>query len=577
MSNDDEVTAVNRITPVSASRDFAELEVDEGISRPSGTDDPNINSYIGPPGPDPNNPTYIGRFHIQSLIGKGGMGSVYRAKDLLLDRFVAVKKTNARGNLDDANLLSLRFRREIALSGKLDHPNIVRIFDVASHGDEPYMVMQLLKGRDLAGVLEIIGKFQQKDARVVFHIMAGVCLGAARIHAEGILHRDFKPSNVFVDYVGLQREGRIVDFGVARFLRETENTDPQGKGLTSPGGLCGTLGYMAPEQILGKPLSIQADQFALCVILYECFVGFGVRPYDTKPDEPSEFPRMVAMSESYKRGVKPWLDKLPGWLKAQHPEFCAMLARGLDPDPKRRFADTKELADLLSGFAQIPHQDATLTGVSLGNVMPTHDGPVVRALPASGSVALQETPIRPSASSPETFAPQTSDRIEGLKTMPGRLDRRLVGAGLLLGVVMASVVGLVLSRPPQHVAAGLPRTAEPSRLVDLPVDAGALIEEPDVGVLPSEDSGVPEDAGPSTVEDASRSVSSRNARRLSPRQQAERAAERRDNAAIDASRRLMNQMCCDQRVDHILTRNGSRIACRPAPRDWMANHCGGRR
>jgi eukaryotic-like serine/threonine-protein kinase len=215
--------------------------------------------------------TRLGPYEISELIGRGGMGEVYRAKDGRLGRQVAIKVL-PKSFAADADRLK-RFEREARSAGQLNHPNVVAIYDVGTTNDTPYIVSELLDGVDLRTRLATGGALAPKKA-----IAAGIQIakGLAAAHAKGIAHRDLKPENLMVltgDHV------KIVDFGLAK-LTHADDATPDSDGtaalstqLTGTGQVMGTASYMAPEQIRQQPTDQRADIFALGAILYEMLTG----------------------------------------------------------------------------------------------------------------------------------------------------------------------------------------------------------------------------------------------------------------------------------------------------------------
>jgi len=211
-----------------------------------------------------------GRWRLVEHIGKGAMGVVFRGVDLQKKRGIAVKFLAAK-HCDKPNVLA-RFEREARLMTTLRHPNIVRLYGVGRHGVQPYIIMPFLRGLTLAQVLECRkGKLSCEEALAVVGQMAA---GLSFIHHHGLVHRDIKPQNVFVN-----RNGRvtILDLGVAR-----DKSEP---GLTKPGTLVGTPYYMAPEQISGKTeVDKRSDVYALAAMTFELLVGrppfIGTDPFE---------------------------------------------------------------------------------------------------------------------------------------------------------------------------------------------------------------------------------------------------------------------------------------------------------
>jgi len=215
--------------------------------------------------------TRLGPYEILAVIGRGGMGEVYRAHDTRLDRDVAIKVLTSRTH-DDADRLR-RFAQEARASAALDHPNIIAVHDFGTYRKQPYLVSEFLDGKPLAGHIE--GRPLQIDDLIEFAVQMADGLDAA--HSRGIVHRDLKPANVFVT---TRRQIKILDFGLARL-----NVEPpmQTQGLTmarpdplsatNAGTVLGTVPYMSPEQARGEPVDARSDVFSLGLVFYEMAAG----------------------------------------------------------------------------------------------------------------------------------------------------------------------------------------------------------------------------------------------------------------------------------------------------------------
>ncbi|HET7747508.1 MAG TPA: protein kinase [Vicinamibacteria bacterium] len=204
-------------------------------------------------------PSRIGRYEIQALLGQGGMGAVYKAHDPELDRTVAVKTVHALLlSGEEREEFLERFRREARAAGRLSHPNIVSVYDFGTDGETAFFVMEFVSGVSLETILKenpLLPVGQAQD------IVEQVAAGLAEAHRHGIVHRDVKPANVFVDERGRVKVG---DFGIARM---------EGSELTQKGVGLGTPGYSAPELLRGGPATVHSDVFALGVLAYRVFTG----------------------------------------------------------------------------------------------------------------------------------------------------------------------------------------------------------------------------------------------------------------------------------------------------------------
>ncbi|MET9760783.1 serine/threonine-protein kinase [Streptomyces sp. NPDC006372] len=199
-----------------------------------------------------------GRYRLDTEIGRGGMGEVWRAYDQMLARAVAVKLLLPQDT--DATAAS-RFRLEAQTAGRLNHPNLVGVLDFGEHDNRLFLVMELVDGDSLSGVLAASGAL---PAERVATLGAQAAAGLAAAHQQGIVHRDIKPANLLLDAHGTLKIG---DFGIARFL------DDPGAALTATGQIVGTGLYLAPERALGKPAGPPSDMYSLGCVLYQLLSG----------------------------------------------------------------------------------------------------------------------------------------------------------------------------------------------------------------------------------------------------------------------------------------------------------------
>jgi hypothetical protein len=208
--------------------------------------------------------TRLGPYEILDLLGSGGMGDVYRARDPRLGRTVAIKVLPESAAADADRLR--RFEVEAQAAGALGHPNVLVIYDIGRHDDVPYLVSELLEGETLREYLIGTGAVPHRRA---LDWAAQIAAGLAAAHDSGIVHRDLKPDNLF-----LRRDGRIkiLDFGLAKLVT-SPTCDELTDARTQSGMVLGTVGYMAPEQVRGQPAGPPADIFALGIVIYEMLAG----------------------------------------------------------------------------------------------------------------------------------------------------------------------------------------------------------------------------------------------------------------------------------------------------------------
>jgi len=199
-----------------------------------------------------------GRYEIQKLLGMGGMGAVYKARDMEVERVVGLKVI--RPDLAGDPAILARFKQELVLARQVTHKNIIRIYDLNEADGVKFITMEFIEGEDLRTILTRQGKLSAEES---VSIIIQVCAGLQAAHSEGVIHRDLKPSNIMRD-----GPGRVVimDFGLARTV--------QGDGMTRTGMMIGTMEYMSPEQAMGKELDARSDEFAVGLILYELLSGF---------------------------------------------------------------------------------------------------------------------------------------------------------------------------------------------------------------------------------------------------------------------------------------------------------------
>ena len=269
--------------------------------------------------------TKIGPYEIQSPLGAGGMGEVYRARDTRLGRDVAIKVL-PEGVAKDADRL-WRFEQEARTIAALSHPNILGIHDIGKHDGAPFLVSELLEGQTLREKLEV-GALPVKRA---IEYALGIAQGLAAAHEKGIVHRDLKPENVFIT-----KDGRVkvLDFGLAK-LASSEQTHETVVTLTSPatlpGMVMGTVGYMSPEQVRGDATDARSDIFSFGAVLYEMLTGKRAFKRDTSAET------MTAIL----REEPPELNGT-GW---QGPlGLQRILCRCLEKNVERRFQSASDLA-----------------------------------------------------------------------------------------------------------------------------------------------------------------------------------------------------------------------------------------
>lgn len=246
-----------------------------------------------------------GRYRIVGLLGKGGMGEVYRATDLTLGQSVALKFLPATATED--RFLLERFHGEVRIARQISHPNVCRVYDIGETEGMPYISMEYVDGEDLASLLPRIGRLPGDRAVAAAR---KICAGLAAAHAKGVIHRDLKPHNIMMDKRG---EIVIMDFGLAAIADQ----------LSGPEARNGTPAYMSPEQLKGTEVTARSDIFALGLVLYEIFTG-------RKPYEAKSLRELIAKQESGE------LTAISSIATDVDPAVEHIIRRCLDPDPAKR-------------------------------------------------------------------------------------------------------------------------------------------------------------------------------------------------------------------------------------------------
>jgi predicted Ser/Thr protein kinase len=259
-----------------------------------------------------------GRYRIIALLGRGGMGEVYRATDLALGQSVALKFLPAEAGRDQR--LLERFHGEVRIARQVSHPNVCRVYDIGEAEGAPFISMEYVDGEDLASLLTRIGRLPADKA---IEIARKICAGLAAAHDRGIIHRDLKPQNIMLNKRG---EVIIMDFGLAALAGQLGAADSRS----------GTPAYMAPEQLKGAEVTARSDIYALGLVLYELFTG--KRPFEAKTVR-----QMLELQESAQ------LSSMTSIAADIDPAVERGIRRCLDPDPNGRPTSALAVAAAMPG------------------------------------------------------------------------------------------------------------------------------------------------------------------------------------------------------------------------------------
>jgi tetratricopeptide (TPR) repeat protein len=397
-------------------------------------------------------PRRVGRYRVIALLGEGGMGRVLLAEDDALRRKVALKMLK----LEDESS-QRRFVREARAAARVSHPNLCPIFEVGEAGGRPYLAMELLSGETLSTRLHR-GPLSPPEALDLAEDLLSA-LGA--LHDAGVVHRDVKPSNLFLTPHG----GKLVDFGLAREMPgEVARSFGSATDLTSPGLIIGTPGYMAPEQILGQAGDARADLFAAGIVLYEALTGRRPFPGDTA---------VAALSGTLYEDP-PALVGSPALLA-----FDAPIRRALAKKPGERYASAREMAEALRGAARVA--EAASPGA-----------PREPFVGRQAELAWLQERFAAAAAGAGGVVFVTGERGAGKSALVGEFLRRLrtgpVSVTLASGrcsetlgpaepfLPFYDAVGRLLTSPGGDVASGLLRTHAPTICVQMPT---GLLPDPD--------------------------------------------------------------------------------------------------
>jgi serine/threonine-protein kinase len=383
-----------------------------------------------------------GAYHIERLLGEGGMGAVYHATQLRLDKHVAIK-VMAR-ELSAAPEALARFHREALVTSNLGHPNIVQVFDFSTTPTgEPFLVMEFLEGEDLEHRLRREGRL---SALTMLHIIKQVTAALMATHAKGIVHRDLKPANIYLlEAAGAADFVKVLDFGISKVRSATTK-------LTRTASIMGTPGYMSPEQAKGRIEDIdeRTDQWALACITWECLAGEGPFVGENVPS---------ILFQIVHQPPPPLSSKVAGL----NPQIQDVLLRALAKDKNDRFANVNDFAVALEGAAastaSIASSDVPRTDQLRGTVSSV---PRTQKLldPARSAVSPR----------PTTFAQTAGELEDSIEAPPSR--SKWFGAIVAGAAVVLLLGAFLLSRPrpaPKRIVPGPAPYVPEKRVPVLPV------------------------------------------------------------------------------------------------------------
>jgi predicted Ser/Thr protein kinase len=390
---------------------------------------------------------HIGKYRVVGTIGKGAMGEVYKAKDPLLNRYVAIK-TIAPALAADPEFRR-RFQREAQSAAQLSHTNIVTVFDFGEEDGLTYMAMELLEGRDLKDVV------RSRDLRLgdKMSVMEQICDGLAFAHAKGVVHRDLKPGNIHIQPNG---QVKILDFGLARLGTSD---------MTRTGTVMGTPHYMSPEQVRGQKADARSDVFSLGAVFYELLSHH--RPFEAD----SVHGVLFQILEQEPEPIRKWAPEVPAAL-------VRVVERALAKAPAHRWADAGEMGlGLAEARDAITGETVVGGGQAAATVFQAGDATVVDPAPAAavrGATALTfaRAPERASQSqTPRTFRPEPTVGGGPATQAPAvaRPKRALLIGGAAALLVVAAIGGVLWLRG-RAASPALPQPPaglEPASLTDV--------------------------------------------------------------------------------------------------------------
>ena len=427
----------------------------------------------------------IGKYQVLGALGRGSMGVVYKARDPEIGRLVAIKTLRKLlpTHLQNADAALERFRNEARSAGNLRHPHIITIFDINRDGDTPYIVMDFVEGASLETVLE---REKKLPLDKTLHYLSQVAAGLDYAHTKGIVHKDIKPGNIFVDRAD---NVFILDFGIATITESIPDTN-----MAAPLPALGTPGYMSPEQILNDRVDMRSDLFSLAIVAFECLAG-------ERPFLGATFTEVVSnILNSKPRSLLKLVPTLPFALEAE-------FERALSKERTKRFATAKDMIDAFAAASGVqeqrekgylrrttpdsPWKSPRRRAPTDGQLFPNEAAANPKVTSAAAAPGASNWPQRgnPGAIFAHRNDPIISAVLDEARVSPVRTMTFVMGA---IAVVMAMVLGYIefggRKTPPPPPVADDGTGAVPENVTEsapeAPADNGALVT-PSVEAAPA--------------------------------------------------------------------------------------------
>ncbi|MEE9491894.1 MAG: SUMF1/EgtB/PvdO family nonheme iron enzyme [Gammaproteobacteria bacterium] len=397
----------------------------------------------------------IGKYTIESEVGRGAMGVVYKGLDPIINRYVAIKTLTRRGSDSEADELAARFKQEAQAAGRLNHPGIVSVYEYGEEDDLTYIAMELVEGYTLT---ELSTQKVHFTINEISNLMIKVLDALHYAHSKGVVHRDIKPSNIMRTESG---EVKITDFGIAR-IDSSE--------LTQFGTVIGTPGYMSPEQLQGHPVDFRSDIFSCGILFYELLTG------------ETAFSATNITSTMYKvvHTELPPASKICPTVPAS---YDAVLSKAMAKNPQDRFSSAEAFAQAIkaiisaddtlmpAGFVTEPNSDKTIIQPrtapdltppsSLPGTTATNQQEAVNTDPLE---ALLSTPVDTATTTDQSTPPQARKQ-QTKPSLPKQGNRRylIIGASML-ALAAASISALLFLPGLLNPVEELPQPAETDEL-----------------------------------------------------------------------------------------------------------------